>query len=268
MFFSDNQMRERFYSQINELAGSLQNAPNKTWYIQKAFQMAGATGCYTKSVTTSPADALKIPVFSKTEPEIFMPNNAKINTVYHIMCRAYLFDEVISCASYLPAMPKEFLTQLRQYAEIRPGEGDHRQVLNTEYIEKRMHDMVGLDPKPEDYRDLINQAYIQRIVPKLLRVCDSIMMNAINHMVATDQYVEAMATYTLVACCEYLERIGIYPSTMEGIACRGDVWFDLRKSRRRDVSAKITWWDHYTQDFVTNTFPYHIGNDERRDRNS
>ena len=256
MFIPDREILDQLRADMKGYADTIQNTYHILDFNLAANYMAGTAACYGKALDYDVERAHHFPVLfipSDTEPK-FDPDFNRHATIYHIGTRAAMCDEVFAAAKMLPSLPKEFLKELKEFGD--------RIIDDTETT------LMTFNESAEKSRELVSEPFVALTCRIALRISTAIMFNA---MEITDHKIESVrkiANQAMIACCRYLERIGISPSVVEGSSDFGNTWFDLKKKRMRDISGKITWFDPFTKQEMITTFPFNLVETVRRDRNS
>lgn len=251
-FITDQELRQQLHEAVRESAAfiSCPFGDDPETFNRYSDFLSGSTICFEKSRRYGIEDAYRYEIHFAPDEDgdpVFDPLFSEHNNLYHICTRAMMYEEVYFSAMHLPNMPKDFLTDLKVFAERLDVE---LPILMLTRIS---------DGNEEKALEEISQLFVLSTMSNAVRICQKIMVNAMNQLNGSeDKDAHERAMYTMISCCRYLERIGIRPTVVEGCSDDGDMWYDLDKKRMRDVGAVISWYDYYVQREVSCSCPFHL----------
>lgn len=250
-FITDHELFVQLYEAIRECSVVLGTAKGEDHEVFARYSsfISGTASCYNKFANYSIEDAYRYDIHFQDDPvfgRVFDPKFSEHNNLYHITTRAMLYDEIYNVACTLPNMPRDFLADLKAFGE--------RLEIELPIIMRTQ--MFNGDT--EDALNTISRPFVMSTMSNALRITQKIMVNALTSLGNESNDVHERSMYLMMACCRYLERIGIMPTTVEGESSDGDVWYDLDTKRMRDVGAKLTWYDYFVKRDITCTTPFHL----------
>lgn len=250
-FINDQELRNQLYQDIRKCAGIISSpyGEDPEAFARYNTFMSGSCLCYEKLLRFGIEDAYRYDIHFQDDPEhgpMFDSKFSEHNNLYHIITRAMMYDEVFCTASTLPNMPKDFITDLRTFAER----------LDVELP------IIMITRMPDGNADealaTITQPFVMSTMSNALRITQRIMVNAMTSLSSENVDIQDRSMKTMEHCCRYLERIGITPTVVEGSSEDGDMWYDLHKKRMRDVGANLTWYDYFVKRDITCSCPFHL----------
>lgn len=250
-FITDHELYDQLYHAIRECSVVLGTAKGENHEVFARYSsfISGSASCYNKLIHYGIKDAYRYDIHFQDIPglgHVFDPKFSDHNNLYHIITRAMMYDEIYNVACTLPNMPKDFLADLKTF-------GERLEVELPIIMLTRM-----LNGDTEEAKNTISHPFVMSTMSNALRISQKIMVNALTSLSDKSEDIHERSMYLMIACCRYLERIGVMPTTVEGESSDGDVWYDLDTKRMRDVGAKLTWYDYFVKCDITCTVPFHL----------